>query len=66
MPANENYTAGGYVNDFAKFNEKITAQNPQYKQIHCLFPFPYRRTRIPMKNEWQQTLTFTLKDLQAN
>jgi len=65
MPANETTLRAVYVNDFAKFNEKY-AQNPQYKADYTAYFHPLIGGRGYDENEWQQTLTFTLKDLQQS
>jgi hypothetical protein len=65
MPANENTMRDVYLNDFTKLNEKF-AQNPQLHPAYTSFYHPLIGGGGYDENEWQQTLTFTWKNMEQS
>jgi hypothetical protein len=65
MPANENTLRAVYINDFTKLNEKF-AQYPQTQPVYTAFYHPLIGGGGYDEKEWQQTLTFTWKDMEQS
>jgi hypothetical protein len=69
MPANQDTMRDVYLNDFTKLNEKF-AQNPQLQPAYTSYYHPLIGGLIGGggydEKEWQQTLTFTWKDMQQS